>query len=188
MRTCKENCAFGARARRCWIMSAKQMIRVFFASAACVALGLPAGVYGFTWPTSGAATIPAGETVIVTDADYDAIFTKDKPIIFAFHGYHTLIHELTYRRNNKNIHVYGYKEEGTITTPFDMRVQNEVDRFSLVKNVIRYLPQLGNRGSHLIQIMNDKLVEHKQFIHEYGVDLPEVAEWRWRAKGVKKDK
>ncbi len=122
------------------------------------------------------------------DADYDAIFTKDKPIIFAFHGYHTLIHELTYRRNNKNIHVYGYKEEGTITTPFDMRVQNEVDRFSLVKNVIQYLPQLGNRGSHLIQIMNDKLVEHKQYIHEYGVDLPEVAEWRWRAKGVKKDK
>ena len=69
-----------------------------------------------------------------------------------------------------------------------MRVQNEVDRFSLVKNVIQYLPQLGNRGSHLIQIMNDKLVEHKQYIHEYGVDLPEVAEWRWRAKGVKKDK
>lgn len=122
------------------------------------------------------------------DADYDAIFTKDKPIIFAFHGYHTLIHELTYRRTNKNIHVYGYKEEGTITTPFDMRVQNEVDRFSLVKNVIQYLPQLGNRGSHLIQIMNDKLVEHKQYIHEYGVDLPEVAEWRWRAKGVKNNK
>lgn len=120
------------------------------------------------------------------DADYDAIFTKDKPIIFAFHGYHTLIHELTYRRNNKNIHVYGYKEEGTITTPFDMRVQNEVDRFSLVKNVIQYLPQLGNRGSHLIQIMNDKLVEHKQYIHEYGVDMPEVSEWRWRAKGGKK--
>ncbi|MBO4234831.1 MAG: phosphoketolase family protein [Firmicutes bacterium] len=121
------------------------------------------------------------------DADYDAIFTKDKPIIFAFHGYHTLIHELTYRRNNKNIHVYGYKEEGTITTPFDMRVQNEVDRFNLVKNVIQYLPQLGNRGSHLIQIMNDKLVEHKQYIHEYGVDMPEVSEWVWRAKGVKKN-
>jgi len=120
------------------------------------------------------------------DADYDAIFTKDKPIIFAFHGYHTLIHELTYRRTNKNIHVYGYKEEGTITTPFDMRVQNEVDRFSLVKNVIQYLPQLGNRGSHLIQIMNDKLVEHKQYIHEYGVDMPEVSEWVWRAKGGKK--
>ena len=117
----------------------------------------------------------------LTDADYDAIFTKDKPIIFAFHGYHTLIHELTYRRANKNIHVFGYKEEGTITTPFDMRVQNEIDRFSLVKNAIKFLPQLGNRGSHLIQVMNDKLVEHKQYIHEYGVDLPEVASWRWHA-------
>ena len=124
----------------------------------------------------------------LTDADFDAIFTKDKPIIFAFHGYHTLIHEMTYRRANQNIHVYGYKEEGTITTPFDMRVQNEIDRFSLVKNVIKYLPHLGNRGSHLIQMMNDKLVEHKQYIHEYGVDLPEVAGWRWRTatKGAKK--
>ena len=121
----------------------------------------------------------------LTDADYDALFTKDKPIIFAFHGYHTLIHELTYRRANKNIHVFGYKEEGTITTPFDMRVQNEIDRFSLVKNVIKYLPQLGNRGSHLIQVMNDKLVEHKQYIHEYGVDLPEVAEWRWHSSSKK---
>lgn len=123
----------------------------------------------------------------LTDADYDALFTKDKPIIFAFHGYHTLIHELTYRRANKNIHVYGYNEEGTITTPFDMRVQNEIDRFSLVKNVIKYLPQLGNRGSHLIQVMNDKLVEHKQYIHEYGVDLPEVAQWKWQST-VKKAK
>ena len=118
----------------------------------------------------------------LTDADYDLLFTKDKPIIFCFHGYHTLIHELTYRRHNRNIHVYGYKEEGTITTPFDMRVQNEIDRFSLVKNVIKHLPQLGNRGSHLIQIMNDKLVEHKQYIHEYGVDLPEVAQWKWKDK------
>ena len=72
----------------------------------------------------------------LTDAEYDALFTKDKPIIFAFHGYHTLIHELTYRRTNRNIHVYGYQEEGTITTPFDMRVQNEIDRFNLVKNAI----------------------------------------------------
>lgn len=122
----------------------------------------------------------------LTDAEYDAIFTKDKPIIFAFHGYHTLIHELTYRRTNKNIHVYGYKEEGTITTPFDMRVQNEIDRFSLVKNVIKFLPQLGNRGSHLVQIMADKLVEHKQYIHEYGVDLPEVAGWKWTSATSRK--
>ncbi len=115
----------------------------------------------------------------LSESDYDALFTKDKPIIFAFHGYHTLIHELTYRRNNRNIHVYGYKEEGTITTPFDMRVQNEIDRFSLVKNVIRYLPQLGNRGAHLMQQMSDKLVEHKQYIKEFGVDLPEIREWKW---------
>ena len=93
----------------------------------------------------------------LTDADYNALFTKDKPIIFAFHGYPTLIHELTYCRENRNIHVFGYKEEGTITTPFDMRVQNEIDRFSLVKNAIQNLPQLGNRGSYLIQKMNDKL-------------------------------
>jgi len=115
----------------------------------------------------------------LSDAEYDALFTKDKPIIFAFHGYHTLIHELTYRRTNRNIHVYGYQEEGTITTPFDMRVQNEIDRFHLVKNVIKYLPQLGNRGSYLVQQMNDKLVEHKQYIHEYGQDLPEVRDWKW---------
>ena len=107
------------------------------------------------------------------------MFTKDKPIIFAFHGYHTLIHELTYRRTNRNIHVYGYQEEGTITTPFDMRVQNEIDRFHLVKNAVKYLPQLGNRGSYLVQEMNDKLGEHKQYIHEYGIDMPEIRDWKW---------
>ena len=115
----------------------------------------------------------------LTDAEYNALFTTDKPIIFAFHGYHTLIHEMTYRRANRNIHVYGYKEEGTITTPFDMRVQNEIDRFNLVKNAVKVLPQLGNRGSYLIQQMNDKLVEHKQYIHEYGIDMPEIREWKW---------
>ena len=117
----------------------------------------------------------------LTDADYDALFTKDKPIIFAFHGYHTLIHELTYTRANRNIHVYGYKEEGTITTPFDMRVQNEIDRFHLVKSAVQNLPQLGNRGAYLIQKMNDKLVEHKQYIHEYGIDMPEIRDWKWNA-------
>jgi len=116
----------------------------------------------------------------LSDAEYDALFTTNKPIIFSFHGYHTLIHELTYRRHNRNIHVYGYKEEGTITTPFDMRVQNEVDRFHLVKNVLRYLPELGGRSAHLVQEMNDKLVEHTQYVRKYGVDLPEIRDWKWR--------
>ncbi|MBR6312415.1 MAG: phosphoketolase family protein [Oscillospiraceae bacterium] len=113
------------------------------------------------------------------NADYDAIFTKDKPIIFAFHGYPKLIHELTYRRNNRNLHVRGYVEEGTITTPFDMRVQNQLDRFDLVIDAVQRLPELGNRGAFLIQEMRDKLVEHKQYISEYGIDMPEIADWKW---------
>ena len=115
----------------------------------------------------------------LSDREYDALFTKDKPIIFAFHGYPTLIHELTYERHNRNLSVHGYQEEGTITTPFDMRVQNEIDRFNLVKDVIMHLPQLGNKGAHLIQKMNDKLIEHKQYIAEYGQDLEEVRNWEW---------
>ncbi len=123
---------------------------------------------------------PAGEHPHgLTDTDYDNLFTKDKPIIFAFHGYHTLVHELTYRRHNKNIHVRGYKEEGTITTPFDMRVQNDIDRFHLVQTVVNYLPQLGNRGAYLVQNMKDKLVQHKQYIRRYGEDMPEIREWKW---------
>ena len=115
----------------------------------------------------------------LSDAEYDAIFTKDTPVIFAFHGYPTLIHELTYGRNNHNVSVHGYQEEGTITTPFDMRVQNQLDRFDLVKDAIMHLPQLGNRGSFLIQKMNDKLVEHKQYIAEYGQDLEEIRNGQW---------
>lgn len=115
----------------------------------------------------------------LSDAEYDAIFTKDTPVIFSFHGYPTLIHELTYGRNNHNVSVHGYQEEGTITTPFDMRVQNQLDRFDLVKDAIMHLPQLGNRGSFLIQKMNDKLVEHKQYIAEYGQDLEEIRNWQW---------
>lgn len=115
----------------------------------------------------------------LSDAEYDAIFTKDTPVIFAFHGYPTLIHELTYGRNNHNVSVHGYQEEGTITTPFDMRVQNQLDRFDLVKDAIMHLPQLGNKGSFLIQKMNDKLVEHKQYIAEYGQDLEEIRNWQW---------
>ena len=116
----------------------------------------------------------------LSDPDYDAIFTKDVPIIFAFHGYPSLIHKLTYKRHNKNLHVRGYVEEGTITTPFDMRVQNGLDRYHLVMLALRYLPVLGNRGAALNQKMKDKLVEHAQYIAEYGVDLPEIADWRWK--------
>ena len=117
----------------------------------------------------------------LSQREYEAIFTADKPIVFAFHGYPSLIHEMTYKRRNKNIHVRGYIEEGTITTPFDMRVLNRLDRFNLVQTAVYNLPQLGNRGAYLIQQMNDKLVEHKQYIAKYGVDLPEVTNWEWTA-------
>ena len=107
----------------------------------------------------------------LTDMEYDMLFTQDRPIIFAYHGYPTLIHELTYRRHNKHLHVRGYKEEGTITTPFDMRVLNDIDRFHLVIDVV--------------QRMNDKLVEHRQYIKDHGVDLPEIREWKWNnGKGI----
>ncbi|MBR3719793.1 MAG: phosphoketolase family protein [Firmicutes bacterium] len=114
----------------------------------------------------------------LADQEYDALFTKDKPVIFAFHGYPTLIHELVYHRTNKNFHVFGYMEEGTITTPFDMRVQNGIDRFSLTMQALLHI-DLGDRDSHLIQRMKDKLVEHKQYIAEYGEDLPEIRNWKW---------
>ena len=121
----------------------------------------------------------------LTDMEYDMLFTQDRPIIFAYHGYPTLIHELTYRRHNKHLHVRGYKEEGTITTPFDMRVLNDIDRFHLVIDVVQRLHSLGNRGAYLVQRMNDKLVEHRQYIKDHGVDLPEIWEWKWNnGKGI----
>ena len=116
----------------------------------------------------------------LTDQKYDLLFTQDKPILFAFHGYPSLIHELTYRRKNKNLHVRGYIEEGTITTPFDMRVLNNLDRFHLTMDVIQLLPEkLGTRGAFLTQMLQDKLVEHKQYIAEHGLDLPEIRDWKW---------
>lgn len=117
----------------------------------------------------------------LSDRDYDMLFTTDKPIVFAFHGYPSLIHEFTYRRRNKNLHVRGYIEEGTITTPFDMRVLNNLDRFHLVLTALNNLECLGNRSAFLAQQMKDKLVEHRQYIAKYGVDMPEVADWKWTA-------
>ncbi len=114
------------------------------------------------------------------DSEFDALFTRDKPIIFAFHGYPWLIHRLTYRRtNHDNIHVRGYKEEGTITTPFDMTVLNDLDRFHLANDAIDRLPQLRGRCGYIKQQLRDKLIEHHEYIREHGEDLPEICNWRW---------
>ncbi|HEY0748054.1 MAG TPA: phosphoketolase family protein [Steroidobacteraceae bacterium] len=116
----------------------------------------------------------------LSDYDFDALFTKNKPVIFAFHGYPWLIHRLTYRRHNHaNLHVRGYKEEGTITTPFDMAVLNDMDRFHLVMDAINRMPEMGSGGDHLKQRLQDKLVEHKQYIYKHGQDMPEIRNWSW---------
>ena len=116
----------------------------------------------------------------LSDQEFDALFTKDKPIIFAFHGYPSLVHRLTYRRaNHKNMHVHGYKEEGTITTYFDMTVLNGLDRFHLVLDAISRLPQLGAKGAKLKKMLEDKLVEHTQYVDKHGQDLPEILNWKW---------
>jgi xylulose-5-phosphate/fructose-6-phosphate phosphoketolase len=116
----------------------------------------------------------------LSDNDFDALFTRDKPVIFAFHGYPSLIHRLTYRRHNHDsLHVRGYKEEGTITTPFDMTVLNDMDRFHLVMDAIDRLPQIGARADHLRQQLKDKLVEHKEYIDKNGQDMPEIRNWTW---------
>jgi xylulose-5-phosphate/fructose-6-phosphate phosphoketolase len=124
---------------------------------------------------------PAGEHPHgLSEKEFDILFTRDKPIIFAFHGYPWLIHRLTYRRtNHENLHVRGYKEEGTTTTPFDMVVLNDIDRFHLVGDVIDRVPGLGARAAYVKQAMQEKLIEHKQYIVEHGEDLPEVRNWKW---------
>ena len=116
----------------------------------------------------------------LSDREFDSLFTVDRPVIFAYHGYPWLIHRLTYRRTNHgSLHVRGYKEEGTTTTPFDMTVRNELDRFSLVRDVIDRVPGLGQRAAHLRQLVREIHVDHWEYIQEYGDDMPLVKDWTW---------
>ena len=124
---------------------------------------------------------PSKHPHALTDQEYDMLFTKNKPIIFAYHGYPTLIHELTYLRHNRNISVHGYLEEGTITTAFDMRVQNKIDRFHLVEDVINHLPYKGSKEMYLMETMKNKIIKHNNYIREYGEDMPEIKNWKWES-------
>ncbi|MBS0578572.1 MAG: phosphoketolase family protein [Proteobacteria bacterium] len=117
----------------------------------------------------------------LADEDFDLLFTRDRPIIFAFHGYPWLIHRLTYRRaNHGNLHVRGYKEEGTITTPFDMAVLNDLDRYHLAADAIHRLPQLAPQSAYALEALNARLLAHREYIVQHGEDLPEIRQWRWR--------
>ncbi|QNT78754.1 phosphoketolase family protein [Entomobacter blattae] len=114
------------------------------------------------------------------DFDFDMLFTADKPVIFVYHGYPALIHRLIYKRkNNRNFHVHGFREEGTTTTPFDMAVENNLDRYHIVENVINRVPTIGNQSAYIVQYLRDKLIEHKAYIHEHGEDMPEIRNWTW---------
>jgi xylulose-5-phosphate/fructose-6-phosphate phosphoketolase len=119
----------------------------------------------------------------LTDAEFDALFTPDRPVIFAYHGYPWLIHRLTYRRHgHDNLHVRGYIEEGTTTTPFDMTVRNRMDRFHLAGDVVDRVPGLADTGAHLKQLIRDTLVDHRRYIEEVGDDMPAIRDWRWGVK------
>ena len=115
----------------------------------------------------------------LSDAEFDESFTTDKPIIFNFHGYPRLIHQLTYKRTNQNLHVSGYNEEGTITTPFDMRVRNKIDRFNQVLKVLKYVNIPQNKKEEIAKDVLNKLQKHHDYIREYGIDMPEILEWKW---------
>jgi xylulose-5-phosphate/fructose-6-phosphate phosphoketolase len=116
----------------------------------------------------------------LADREFDALFTTDKPIIFAYHGYPWLIHRLSYRRrNHPNLHVRGYKEEGTTTTPFDMAVRNDLDRFHLVGDVLARVPKLASVAAYAGQAIRDRLIEHKEYIVRHGEDLPAIRDWKW---------
>jgi xylulose-5-phosphate/fructose-6-phosphate phosphoketolase len=116
----------------------------------------------------------------LSNADFISLFGAETPILFAYHGYPWLIHRLTYRRSNhSHLHVRGYKEEGTTTTPFDMVVLNHLDRFNLVMDVAKQVPRLQARAAHIKQQMRDKLNQHTQYIHEHGEDMPEIRDWKW---------
>jgi xylulose-5-phosphate/fructose-6-phosphate phosphoketolase len=119
----------------------------------------------------------------LSDAEFDSMFTVDRPVIFAYHGYPSLIHRLTYKRaNHANFHVHGYLEEGTTTTPFDMTVLNELDRFHLAGSVVDRVPRLAKIGGHFKQMLRDKLVEHRHYVEEHGDDMPEIKDWRWTGR------
>jgi len=118
----------------------------------------------------------------LTDKEFEAIFSKDKPITFVFHGYSSLIHRLTYSRpNHDNMHVYGYQEEGTTTTPFDMTVLNSIDRYHLVQYVINSLAKIGAKEKKVLRLMDEKLATHRAYIVEHGEDMPEIRNWKWSA-------
>jgi len=121
----------------------------------------------------------------LSDVAFDALFTTDKPIIFAFHGYPSLIHRLTYRRtNHNNLHVRGYKEEGTTTTPFDMCVLNQIDRFNIARDVIKRVPGLAATSTDTTQFIEAKLAAHRSYIIEHGIDMPEILNWKWKNSRV----